>query len=83
MRSTAGFLLIVLIILTSCGKPHEVLIEAESFNDKGGWIVDPQFVEQMGSPYLLAHGMGVPVKNAIIYILSTMRETWLNSMMRL
>ena len=41
-----------------------VLIEAESFTEKGGWLVDPQFVEQMGSPYLLAHGMGVPVANA-------------------
>ncbi len=51
--------------MASCGKQkHEVLIEAESFNDKGGWVVDPQFVEQMGSPYLLAHGMGIPVKNA-------------------
>ena len=27
-------------------------------------MVDPQFVEQMGSPYLLAHGLGNPVKNA-------------------
>ncbi len=26
--------------------------------------MDPQFVEQMGSPYLLAHGLGYPVKNA-------------------
>ena len=42
----------------------EFLIEAESFLDKGGWVVDPQFVEQMGSSYLMAHGMGVPVKNA-------------------
>ena len=40
------------------------LIEAESFEDKGGWVVDPQFVEQMGSPYLLAHGMGHPVADA-------------------
>ena len=31
---------------------------------KGGWVVDPQFVEQMGSPYLLAHGLGIPVENA-------------------
>ncbi|MCE1198571.1 MAG: FAD-dependent oxidoreductase [Marinilabiliales bacterium] len=43
---------------------HPQLIEAESFADKGGWVVDPQFVEQMGSPYLLAHGMGHPVKDA-------------------
>lgn len=41
-----------------------IFIEAESFTDKGGWVVDPQFVEQMGSPYLLAHGMGNPVKDA-------------------
>jgi hypothetical protein len=42
----------------------QLLIEAESFKEKGGWLVDPQFVEQMGSPYLLAHGLGVPVENA-------------------
>ncbi|MBU4460100.1 MAG: FAD-dependent oxidoreductase [Verrucomicrobia bacterium] len=41
-----------------------ILVEAESFADKGGWSVDPQFVEQMGSPYLLAHGLGKPVANA-------------------
>ncbi len=41
-----------------------MLIEAESFSDKGGWVVDPQFVEQMGSPYLLAHGLGTAVKDA-------------------
>lgn len=44
---------------------QEVLVEAESFIDKGGWVVDPQFVEQMGSPYLMAHGMGNPVTNAV------------------
>ncbi|TMU57342.1 FAD-dependent oxidoreductase [Flagellimonas algicola] len=43
---------------------QEILIEAESFDDPGGWVVDPQFEQQMGSPYLLAHGMGNPVKNA-------------------
>jgi len=43
---------------------QSILVEAESFANKGGWVVDPQFVEQMGSPYLLAHGMGIPVKDA-------------------
>ncbi|MEP1489840.1 MAG: FAD-dependent oxidoreductase [Algibacter sp.] len=43
---------------------QDVLIETESFIDKGGWVLDQQFVEQMGSPYLMAHGMGVPVDNA-------------------
>jgi len=42
-----------------------LLVEAESFADKGGWSVDPQFAEVMGSPYLLAHGRGVPVANAV------------------
>jgi len=41
-----------------------ILVEAEGFADKGGWSVDQQFVEQMGSPYLIAHGLGKPVDNA-------------------
>ena len=41
-----------------------VLIEAESFDDWGGWVNDTQFMDQMGSPYLLAHGMGKPVADA-------------------
>ncbi len=59
--------LIVLLMLISgfvFAQNNSVLIEAESFTSKGGWVVDPQFVEQMGSPYLLAHGMGRPVNDA-------------------
>lgn len=41
-----------------------VLVEAESFAEKGGWVVDPQFVQQIGSPFLLAHGGGRPVSPA-------------------
>ena len=41
-----------------------VLVEAESFADHGGWTLDTQFIEQMGSPYLLAHGLGKPVADA-------------------
>ena len=41
-----------------------VLVEAEGFADTGGWVVDPQFMDLMGSPYLLAHGLGVPVGDA-------------------
>ena len=60
------FITIILsLTLVSClSKQYQVLVEAESFQNKGGWAVDPQFVEQMGSPYLLAHGMGTPVANA-------------------
>ncbi len=42
----------------------EMLIEAESFSELGGWKLDTQFVDIMGSPYLLAHGLGKPVENA-------------------
>ncbi len=41
-----------------------VLVEAEMFDDFGGWVLDQQFMDQMGSPYLLAHGMGRPVADA-------------------
>lgn len=54
----------ILILISAKVFAQSVFIEAESFTDKGGWVVDPQFVEQMGSPYLLAHGMGKPVKDA-------------------
>jgi hypothetical protein len=42
-----------------------VLVEAESFDDPGGWVVDQQFLDQMGSPFLLAHGLGVRVWDAL------------------
>lgn len=41
-----------------------VFIETETFTDKGGWSVDQQFIDQMGSTYLIAHGLGKPVEDA-------------------
>jgi len=41
-----------------------VFLEAEQFDDLGGWDVDQQAMDRMGSPYLLAHGLGVPVRDA-------------------
>ncbi|AUP78517.1 FAD-dependent oxidoreductase [Flavivirga eckloniae] len=58
-------LVFVLIIFNHAVAQQDVFIETESFKEKGGWVVDPQFVEQMGSPYLMAHGMGNPVSNAM------------------
>jgi hypothetical protein len=57
----APFMLLVFLL---AGCKQEILVECESFENHGGWVVDPQFVEQMGSPYLMAHGMGEPVRNA-------------------
>lgn len=41
-----------------------ILLEAEAFSDVGGWTVDCQHSLQMGSPYLIAHGLGRPVAEA-------------------
>jgi hypothetical protein len=41
-----------------------VFVEAESFTNKGGWVIDQQSFAVMGSSYLMAHGMGRMVKNA-------------------
>ncbi|MGI6118292.1 MAG: FAD-dependent oxidoreductase [Bilifractor sp.] len=49
-------------------KRTEILIEAEQFQDYGGWILESQFVDEMGSAYLLAHGIGEPVENAVTEI---------------
>lgn len=43
---------------------NAVLIETESFANKGGWVIDQQSMDVMGSPYLMAHGMGIPVADA-------------------
>lgn len=43
---------------------NSVYVAASTFEDKGGWIADPQFMEQMGSSYLIAHGLGQPVNDA-------------------
>jgi len=45
--------------------PGILFFEAEDFDDIGGWSVDQQAMDQMGSAYLLAHGLGVPVKDAV------------------
>ena len=41
-----------------------LLVETEAFDDKGGWVLDQQFMDQMGSPFLMAHGLGTPVSDA-------------------
>jgi|GEM_PF-456838 len=62
MRQSFICLLLVLTAL-SCNA-RQIFIETEQFSNKGGWCVDQQFIDQMGSPYLLAHGQGIPVADA-------------------
>jgi len=60
-----GCLFILAIFAWSAtASAQHVLLEAEQFTQQGGWDVDQQSMDQMGSPYLLAHGLGVPVKDA-------------------
>lgn len=42
-----------------------IFLEAEGFDHHGGWDLDQQSMDQMGAPYLLAHGLGVPVADAV------------------
>ncbi|MCA8983613.1 MAG: FAD-dependent oxidoreductase [Planctomycetaceae bacterium] len=51
-------------VSSRAAQAESLLVEAESFEEHGGWGLDTQFIEIMGSPYLLAHGMGTPVKDA-------------------
>ena len=49
--------------------PKDTLfLEAEGFANKGGWVVDQQYMDVMGSPVILAHGYGEPVGDAVTNI---------------
>lgn len=65
-------LAIAIVLLTTSGAeaqtlrdyPNTLFIEAESFESKGGWSIDDQSVDSVGTPYLIAHGWGNPVADA-------------------
>ncbi len=42
-----------------------LLLEAAQFQDHGGWGLDSQFMDIMGSGFLIAHGIGKPVADAV------------------
>ncbi len=58
-----------------CASAKTVFLETESFEDWGGWVNDTQFMDQMGSPYLLAHGLGKPVADAKTHFVLYGRES--------
>jgi len=57
-------LVVFILALPVSANAQQILLEAEQFASLGGWDLDQQSMDQMGSPYLLAHGLGVPVKDA-------------------
>ncbi len=62
-------ILVGFFLFASClpahGAQEELWTEAESFHALGGWLIDQQSMGQMGSAYVMAHGMGVPVADAV------------------
>ncbi len=69
MRPHFIALLGILALAAPCTmQAQHILIEAEQFQSYGTWSLDQQFMEHMGSSYLLAHGAGVPVQDAVTSI---------------
>lgn len=55
---------IALVSPRALAATETLVVEAEHFSAKGGWEIDTQFIETMGSPYLIAHGLGQTVADA-------------------
>ena len=53
-----------LVSVTALSAETTVFVEAESFQNVGGWVTDQQAMDTMGSPYLMAHDLGHPVQDA-------------------
>ena len=66
MRLALRLLLSVIVVSLAIPPSHAeiVWIETEQFDKPGGWTNDAQFIDQMGSPYLMAIGLGTPVEDA-------------------
>ncbi len=63
MRIPSVLILAALLLPLSL-PAQSIFLEAEGFGNIGGWTNDNQSVSQMGSPYLIAHGLGRPVADA-------------------
>ena len=71
--STYVLLLSLFLLGSTVLAETTILIEAEAFKQTGGWVIDQQFMDEMGSPFLLAHGLGHPVDDAVTTV--TFSET--------
>jgi hypothetical protein len=68
--------LAVCLCLASSAGAQVVLVEAESFANPSGWVVDQQFMDQMGSPFLMAHGLGAPCVDATTEVVFPETGVW-------
>lgn len=65
--SSLNVLALGLLVVTATANrvaAAEIFVEAESLAEHGGWVLDTQYTHAMGSPFLLAHGLGKPVAEA-------------------
>jgi hypothetical protein len=60
--------LLAFVVGVNAQKHHTIFVEAESFTTPGGWVIDQQFMDEMGSPYLMAHGLGISVDDAVTMV---------------
>jgi len=68
---------LIIVVFISCSKSDNLIyVEAESFTNTGGWVIDQQAMDVMGSPYMLAHGLGRPVKDAETSIIVPARDNY-------
>lgn len=65
-----------LLICLGCTETTALFLETESFQNKGGWVIDNQSTATMGSPYIMAHGLGVAVESASTLITIPKRGTY-------
>lgn len=65
LKQLKATLAMLCFLATGAMEAAEVWVEAESFEEKGGWVLDQQFMDIMGSPYIMAHGIGKPVADAV------------------
>lgn len=73
------FLLAISCLLPCFGAARPILVEAEGFADTGGWVIDPRFMDLMGSPYRHdADGDGLDEIYAISFFPSPSKRTWSN-----
>ena len=83
MQTKHSFAIALFALLSFASASAEtVFLETEAFADHGGWKHDTQFMDQMGSPYLLAHGMGKPVadaKTAFVVRASATYDVWVRT----
>lgn len=78
LKSLTVLVAALVALLGGSVRAESVFLEAESFTSPGGWTIDTQFtaLPTIGSPYLMAHGMGRPVAPATSHFESPKAGTY-------